>query len=149
MTVLGQADVILANSRFTASVVARHLPSIAKHINIVYPGINVEAYKPQKEPSREDICSYVYYTLLRPIVIHLMSSDRLTFLTMNRFEYKKNLHLAVSAFYKFRSLDQNLWSQHAGGKRPRLILAGMSLLSLRVDGIQSHDRWIRRTLGRQ
>jgi hypothetical protein len=53
----GSADVILANSRFTTRVVARHMRSIARDINIVYPGINVEAYKPLEGMESNEVYS--------------------------------------------------------------------------------------------
>jgi alpha-1,3/alpha-1,6-mannosyltransferase len=55
--VLGDADVILANSKFTASVVARHLPSIAHRTRVVYPGINIDSYKPQLDQEQETVYS--------------------------------------------------------------------------------------------
>lgn len=41
----GQADVILANSKFTARVFQAHLPSIRAIPRVVYPGINISAYE--------------------------------------------------------------------------------------------------------
>jgi len=42
-----QADLLLANSEFTAKVFLVHFPSIERKPRVVYPGINVERYKPQ------------------------------------------------------------------------------------------------------
>jgi alpha-1,3/alpha-1,6-mannosyltransferase len=40
-----QADLLLANSEFTAKVFLLHFPSIERKPRVVYPGINVEKYK--------------------------------------------------------------------------------------------------------
>jgi alpha-1,3/alpha-1,6-mannosyltransferase len=42
-----QADLLLANSEFTAKVFLVHFTSIDRKPRIVYPGINVEKYKAQ------------------------------------------------------------------------------------------------------
>jgi len=100
----GDADVILANSRFTTSVIARHLPSIAHRTRVVYPGINIDSYKPLHGQNQE-----------------IVYSDRPTFLSLNRFEPKKNVVLAVKAFARLRELNPSLFQ---GSKRPRLVLGG-------------------------
>jgi hypothetical protein len=49
---LGQADAILANSHFTASVFKTVFPSINVVPKVVHPGINISAYaKPETSPS--------------------------------------------------------------------------------------------------
>lgn len=45
MSFQGNADIILANSRFTARIFKRHFPSIHMEPDVVYPGINVKAYE--------------------------------------------------------------------------------------------------------
>ena len=42
---LGQADVILANSNFTSRVFKAHFTSIAVTPQVVYPGVNLAAYE--------------------------------------------------------------------------------------------------------
>jgi alpha-1,3/alpha-1,6-mannosyltransferase len=44
-TTQGQADVILANSRFTSRVFKSHFSSIGTTPDVVYPGINISAYE--------------------------------------------------------------------------------------------------------
>ena len=43
-----RADLLLANSEFTAKVFLLHFPSIERKPRVVYPGINVEKYKSQE-----------------------------------------------------------------------------------------------------
>jgi len=76
----------------------------------VYPGINIAAYQSTSvDPTDVDISS--------------ISSDRLTFLSINRFERKKNVALAVNAFTLFRKAILKP-SQYrlvlAGGYDPRV-----------------------------
>lgn len=52
---LGQADVILVNSRFTAGVFREHFPSISRDPTVVYPGINFAAYEGALDDTDPDI----------------------------------------------------------------------------------------------
>lgn len=52
---LGQADVILANSNFTARVFKSYFPSIPATPRVVHPGINLSAYDMQIDRSDPDI----------------------------------------------------------------------------------------------
>ena len=62
---LGQADVILANSKFTARVFKTHFPSIQSTPKVVYPGINLSAYEASSFDTHDqdilDVVSYVPY----------------------------------------------------------------------------------------
>lgn len=79
----GMADLILVNSGFTASTFAKTFKSLHSRgirPDILYPAVNVDQFdKP--------------------------SAYRLNFLSINRFERKKNLQLAISAFALLRSLE--------------------------------------------
>nr|XP_029120031.1 alpha-1,3/1,6-mannosyltransferase ALG2 isoform X3 [Elaeis guineensis] len=82
----GMADVILVNSRFTALTFAStfqrlHLRGIQPAI--LYPAVNVEQF--------DGPCNY-----------------KLNFLSINRFERKKNLQLAISAFALLHSFESTL-----------------------------------------
>lgn len=52
---IGQADVILANSKFTAHVFRSHFPSIQSDPDVVYPGINIQAYTTQVDLTDPEI----------------------------------------------------------------------------------------------
>nr|KJB12915.1 hypothetical protein B456_002G054000 [Gossypium raimondii] len=82
----GMADMILVNSRFTASTFAKtfkHLHARGIRPAVLHPAVNVNQFdKP---------CSF-----------------KLNFLSINRFERKKNIELAVSAFAMLRTLDGNV-----------------------------------------
>ncbi|ORY98211.1 alpha-1,3/1,6-mannosyltransferase ALG2 [Syncephalastrum racemosum] len=79
----GQADTIVVNSCFTAGMFKKSFPTIAKTPEVLYPPINFEAYD-------------------RPVdmtdsAVQILDS-KTTFLSINRFERKKNIELALRAF---------------------------------------------------
>ncbi|KAF9453679.1 glycosyltransferase family 4 protein [Macrolepiota fuliginosa MF-IS2] len=103
-----QADVILANSKFTARVFKSYFPSISQTPGVVYPGINIQAYASQVDNSDPEISR--------------ISSGRPTLLSLNRFERKKNAALAIEAFaiVKSRLSTKDVRLVLAGGYDPRL-----------------------------
>lgn len=58
---LGQADVILSNSNFTARVFESYFPSIRQTLTTVYPGINIAAYETPVDASDPDIVAVTSY----------------------------------------------------------------------------------------
>ncbi|KAI0282475.1 alpha-1,3-mannosyltransferase ALG2 [Russula aff. rugulosa BPL654] len=78
------ADIILANSSFTSRVFKAYFHSIPLKPRVVHPGINLLTYEPVGNSKDPDIV--------------MVSSDRSTFLSLNRFEKKKNIGLAIDAF---------------------------------------------------
>ena len=55
--ITGQADVILANSKFTARVFKAYFPSITQNPSVIYPGINISAYEAKVDLSDLDVSS--------------------------------------------------------------------------------------------
>ncbi|KAF5349523.1 hypothetical protein D9756_008993 [Leucocoprinus leucothites] len=103
-----QADVILANSKFTARVFKSYFPSIKHNPEVVYPGINIQAYVSEVDATDPEITK--------------ISSTRPTLLSLNRFEKKKNAALAVEAFARLKKTPsiEGLRLVLAGGYDPRL-----------------------------
>ncbi|KAF5380113.1 hypothetical protein D9615_006240 [Tricholomella constricta] len=83
-TTTRQADVILANSKFTASVSKAYFKSIRQTLRVVYPGINISAYEATVDDSHPDNVA--------------VTSDNPTLISLNRFEQKKDAALAIRAF---------------------------------------------------
>ncbi|XVF01939.1 hypothetical protein REPUB_Repub04eG0133000 [Reevesia pubescens] len=82
----GKADTILVNSRFTAYTFAKtfkHLHARGIRPAVLHPAVNVDQFD---EPH----------------------SFKLNFLSINRFERKKNIDLAVSAFAMLHTLEGNV-----------------------------------------
>ncbi|KAL6838883.1 hypothetical protein ACP4OV_031319 [Aristida adscensionis] len=87
-TTTGMADLILVNSKFTAATFARTFRGLhARGIEpaVLYPAVSVEQF-------------------------HEPHAYKLNFLSINRFERKKNLDLAISAFALLRSVASELSS---------------------------------------
>ncbi|KAL0320600.1 UNVERIFIED_CONTAM: Alpha-1,3/1,6-mannosyltransferase ALG2 [Sesamum radiatum] len=81
----GMADLILVNSKFTASTFAKtfkHLNSRGIRPAVLYPAVNVDQFD---EPN----------------------ATKLSFLSINRFERKKNIELAISAFAMLYNSQQD------------------------------------------
>ncbi|KAF3972298.1 hypothetical protein CMV_004188 [Castanea mollissima] len=79
----GMADMILVNSRYTASTFAntfKHLHARGLRPAVLYPAVNVDQFD---EPQ----------------------SNKLNFLSINRFERKKNIDLAILAFAMLHNLE--------------------------------------------
>ncbi|KAG8685275.1 Alpha-1,3-mannosyltransferase-like protein [Ceratobasidium sp. 395] len=102
-----KADVILANSKFTSRVFKHSFPSINIDPVIVYPGINIAAYHASVNLAEPDIA--------------MVASPRPTFLSLNRFERKKNTLLAIDAFGAIPDLKSTgIRLVIAGGYDPRV-----------------------------
>lgn len=86
----GMADMILVNSKFTANTFANTFKKLhARGIRpaVLYPAVNVDQFdKPH--------------------------SYKLNFLSINRFERKKNIDLAVSAFAMLQNLEGDVLKDH-------------------------------------
>ncbi|KAA8526752.1 hypothetical protein F0562_009019 [Nyssa sinensis] len=86
----GMADLILVNSKFTASTFAntfKHLDTRGIKPAVLYPAVNVDQFdKPH--------------------------AFKLNFLSINRFERKKNIDLAISAFAMLHNLEGDVLEGH-------------------------------------
>ncbi|TPX32275.1 hypothetical protein SmJEL517_g04596 [Synchytrium microbalum] len=102
------SDEILVNSAFTASVFKTSFPRIRKSPRVLHPGLQVNAYR--QEIDLDDVS-------VKPII-----SDKITFLSINRFERKKNLALAIQAFAEVCKLFEKgkMRLLMAGGYDPRV-----------------------------
>ncbi|PBK65735.1 mannosyltransferase [Armillaria solidipes] len=119
-----QADIILANSSFTARVFKSYFPSISATPRVVYPGINITAYEAEVDTSDPDVVA--------------IASDRPSFISLNRFEKKKNAALAIESFAQaLPSLAPRTRLVIAGGYDPRLEDNMLTLYSL-IDLAKRH-----------
>lgn len=97
----GMADVVLVNSKFTAGVFHDTFRSLSITPDVLYPSLNVSQF------DRDDLA------------LDKQDSDTFVFLSINRYERKKNLPLALKAF----SVLKNQISNHEN-RSVRLIMAG-------------------------
>ncbi|KAG5519404.1 hypothetical protein PMAC_002031 [Pneumocystis sp. 'macacae'] len=92
------ADRIFVNSRFTASIVREAFPNI-KDLTILYPSINT---------NQEVVFNELL--LVRQSYLHLI-------LSINRFERKKNIGLAIRSYYSLKGISST--------SKCCLVIAGM------------------------
>ncbi|KAG2237247.1 hypothetical protein INT48_006651 [Thamnidium elegans] len=103
----GMADSITVNSQFTAGMFKRSFPSILKKPRVLYPPINFNAYDKKVDLSDPSV--------------QLVESHKKTIVSINRFEKKKNVELALRAFallVKNDMIPKETFDQY------RLVLAG-------------------------
>lgn len=84
-----QADVILVNSKYTASVFRETFPQIAKEIDILYPTIS-QSFLSMERENTKSIVNII------PEITNYKRED-VIFLSINRFHPAKNLQLAINA----------------------------------------------------
>ena len=116
---MGGADRIVVNSAFTRSVFDEAFPSLRLRFapDVLYPAINFAMYD-AKEREAEAEAPREKGKAKRGAADEMPGDDEVVFLSINRFEVKKNLALAVRAFARIRDVDAALYA------RSRLVLAG-------------------------
>ncbi|KAF4578367.1 Alpha-1,3-mannosyltransferase-like protein [Pleurotus pulmonarius] len=117
-----QADIILANSKFTSRVFQTYFRSIPRVPRVVYPGINISAYETAVDLSDPDIVQVL--------------SDRPTLLSLNRFEKKKNVALALAAFAQMKTGSTRLV---IGGGYDHRLQDNIETLASLVSTAESHS----------
>ncbi|CAO3657988.1 unnamed protein product [Rhizopus stolonifer] len=101
----GSADTVTVNSQFTAGIFRKSFKSILKTPRVLYPPINFTLYDRQVDMSDPSV--------------QALESHKKTFISINRFERKKNIELALRAFAKLKQLvSENEFDSC------RLVLAG-------------------------
>uniref|UniRef100_A0AC34QGF7 Alpha-1,3/1,6-mannosyltransferase ALG2 n=2 Tax=Panagrolaimus sp. JU765 TaxID=591449 RepID=A0AC34QGF7_9BILA len=84
----GKADLICVNSKFTENVVRKTFKSLAnKDLHILYPTLNTAFF--DKMPKTDSL-------------MFIPENAKHVFLSINRFEVKKNIELALEAFAKLQ-----------------------------------------------
>ncbi|SCV67043.1 BQ2448_5689 [Microbotryum intermedium] len=101
----GQADKIVVNSGFTAEVFVSTFRTIGRVPRVVYPAVDIKAFGKTVEMGKEDKW--------------LQSQDPML-LSINRFEGKKDIALAVDSFARIAEDHPKLRLVIAGGYDPRL-----------------------------
>lgn len=104
----GQADTILVNSKFTGGVFRRTFATLNVEPTVLYPSLNTKYF--------DDIAAD---DLSAADDENAIESDAIVLLSINRFERKKNLPLAVQAFRRLKDmLPADQWD------RAQLVMAG-------------------------
>ncbi|KAI8920923.1 alpha-1,3/1,6-mannosyltransferase ALG2 [Powellomyces hirtus] len=98
------ADEIVVNSKFTARIFKGSFPSIKRVPQVLYPCIHLPSYSEKVDMSSP--------------LVSLLASNKKTILSINRFERKKNIELAVLAF------SELLEKKNIENDAVRLVVAG-------------------------
>lgn len=100
------ADKIVTNSRFTSGVFETAFSSLRMKTDVLYPGIQMQAYSHKVDlnnPSVRSIAKFVYsIACFSDFNATLLSTRKRKFVSINRFERKKNIELAVLAFSRLK-----------------------------------------------
>ncbi|KAL7753649.1 Alpha-1,3-mannosyltransferase-like protein [Sorochytrium milnesiophthora] len=96
----GCADVVLVNSNFTRQVFDSTFGTFKVPLRVVYPGVDVSAYDA---------------LTLAPSQLQFLPKHTKLFLSINRFERKKNIEMLVHAFAQYRQSQRTALLVVAGG----------------------------------
>lgn len=91
----GQADSILVNSKFTRQIFKETFRSLTIVPSVLYPSLNTKYFDDNSGMEVDDSIS------------SQLSDNDIVFLSINRYDRKKNLPLALQAFEKLQSLVTN------------------------------------------
>ncbi|GAA5868274.1 hypothetical protein JCM3774_000989 [Rhodotorula dairenensis] len=112
----GEADKILVNSEFTQQVFEATFKDLRRTPRVVYPAVDVKQFARRPESAAPPAATAEQDSWL-------LADDRPIVLSINRFEGKKDIALAVEAFAKFRQVSPATTGARlicAGGYDPRL-----------------------------
>ncbi|ORX76359.1 alpha-1,3/1,6-mannosyltransferase ALG2 [Anaeromyces robustus] len=112
------ADKILVNSQFTRSIFKESFKKIDIVPDVLYPGINTKYYEKNIDENDKNL--------------DLLKSDKITLLSINRFERKKNLELNIKVLkeLKMKCSEEEF-------KNIRLVIAGGYDL-LNIENVEHH-----------
>ena len=114
----GMSDVILVNSQFTSNIFRDTFPSLKeKKIQVLYPSLNTDVFDSllnqfQDEEEKEENLPDNDLRKVNLIELQKSKNKKFIFLSINRFERKKDLKLAVNTMDKLKQiLDNQKWSE--------------------------------------
>lgn len=96
------ADVVVANSKFTAARFVRAFPRLGIYPSVVHPAVNLAAYDPEhinKEVAALEAVGGEQATATKYV---LRLTEQPFLLSINRFEAKKNVALALDTYARVR-----------------------------------------------
>ncbi|KAJ1957120.1 Alpha-1,3-mannosyltransferase-like protein [Linderina pennispora] len=104
----GEADEIVVNSRFTQETFRRAFPRLAKVPRVLMPALNLKAYDTPVD--------------LEDPALLALRTEKAMVVSINRFERKKDVQLAIDAFTNARGQisDKELCLVVAGGWDPKV-----------------------------
>ena len=132
VTTTGMADVVLVNSQFTSKIFRQTFTRLAnKQIDVLYPSLNTEIFDAlleQFSSSSADLASTAEKEARDPALgrenakeLGKLRNKKFVFLSINRYERKKDLGLAIKAMAKVR---ERLGEKSETWKACQLVMAG-------------------------
>ena len=119
------ADKILVNSEFTQKQFQASFYRLRRQPRVLYPGIDVSTYdvkKIEKAVAALEV-STPDQKLIKDVCTGSASNKKATFISINRFEAKKNVALALESFAFARKEIEEAHGEQAA-KEMQLVLAG-------------------------
>jgi len=99
---MGMADILFVNSKYTESVFRQTFPSLShKKLTVLYPSLNTKFFDEEEIKQNSE-----FVPLNSESIKHrkALQNSSCIFLSINRFEVKKNVDLAVRAFARLRDV---------------------------------------------
>ncbi|WFD35603.1 hypothetical protein MCUN1_002461 [Malassezia cuniculi] len=92
------SDIVVANSNFTAARFVRAFPRLRMQPSVVYPAVDPEAYEPAH--IEQEVAALEHSAACEPSVVAcvLRLAEQPFLLSINRFEAKKNVALALDTY---------------------------------------------------
>ncbi|KAM9984811.1 hypothetical protein ACTFIY_009258 [Dictyostelium cf. discoideum] len=115
----GCADQVLVNSNFTSSIYKQSFKHLKNSPSVLYPIINTNEFDKTKQ-SHNFSNQPIENNLINPIKL----DDKKFFLSINRYERKKDLKLALDAFSVFISNNESGGGSSKGKDEIYLVFAG-------------------------
>lgn len=103
---IGMADTIVVNSKYTANIFKESFKTLHQVPEVLYPSIQFEKFNRAVDETLAEI--------------KVLESNKVTFLSINRYERKKDINLAINAFA--RLLSESRSSRNTDNLR--LVIAG-------------------------
>jgi alpha-1,3/alpha-1,6-mannosyltransferase len=117
MVSTGMADAILVNSNFTKRIFRETFPKLNhKNLKVLYPSLKTELLDTITNEGFSETClskNNVKNELQESNIIEFKKSinKKYLFLSINRYERKKNLKLALDSMLKLKELiNQDIWN---------------------------------------
>lgn len=132
MKTTGMADAVLVNSQFTSKTFRQTFPSLkSTKLDVLYPSLNTDAFDAyldkfsNEETCDEEKCKLNDFQLENLEEMSKTKGKKYLFVSINRYERKKDLKLAIKAMKELKSkVDYTKWNEchlvMAGGYDPRV-----------------------------
>lgn len=118
------ADIILVNSQFTKVVVRKTFKSLSNRVlQVLYPCVDVDKLRREQESNLASNDGVFNSSSKLIAKCHELSKSNFLFISLNRFERKKNLSLCIEALSEFRAaIEQD--DERGQTMKAHLIVAG-------------------------